>query len=487
MNDLALEELISAYLDGELTSDEQALVERALLESERCRQVHDEFVALRGSLQSLPREQLDANFTGRVLERIRALPASSMNPGISRVDSREAIVGENIHGLSAAPQNDTSSAAQPHSDTKPPRFWNMGKRTVGLFLTAAAVLLFGFLISQFHEEINWRNPDNSPTVINDSVNPDHVIPDEALSPLDSSPSLAEGQLASSNAAPRETTNGAEATAGFTDSGTNQPASESTHGAMAEASPLPNLPTGTDSTEPQDIPEVASVEQPAPDENSDAPTSITGSDLVIDYGDRNLHVIRLAVRRQVLRTGAFDHLLEKEGVSFLGAGAVAANAASTPADEAAPPAAAADLDVNLVLVKGVPGQIEGLLSAVRKNPGDYKTLAVYTAPTDRILDWMLAVVENLPSAPKTPQPNLSNQSVPDVGGDAARNPWDEYLQMQSSGKIQNAYAWRAPPLSPQLLDRFFPPPQATTAHRSRLNANQVSPDLPVQVMFALFSN
>lgn len=486
MNELALEELISAYLDGELTSDEQALVERALVESERCRQVHDEFVALRGSLQSLPREQLDANFTGRVLERIRALPASAMNPTNGRVDASEPIADENIHGLSAATHNNAPSSAQLRAKAEHSRFWYMGKRTAGLFLTAAAVLLFGFLISQFREEIDWLNPDRSPTAINDSVRPNHVIPDEGPSPLDSSQGLAKDQVTSSNTKPRKTIDGAEATAASTNATTNQIASEANHGAMPETSRSPNLPIKQNSSESQNTQEIARAGQPAPDEKTNAPTSITGHDLVIDYGDRNLHVIRLAVREQVLRTGAFDQLLEKEGVSFLGGGAISANATTAPADEGTSPAKAAGLDVNLVLVKGVPGQIEGLLNAVRSNPGDYKTLAVYTAPTDRILDWMLAVVENLPSAPKTPLPNPSVQPPLDVGG-APRNPWDEYLQMQSSGKVQDAYAWRAPPLSPQLLDRFFPPPQVTTAQRSRLNANQVSPDLSVQVMFALFSN
>ena len=63
------DELISAYLDGELTADEQAEVERALLDSAEHRRTFEELRALRQSLQSLPRFQLDKDFSQRVLRR----------------------------------------------------------------------------------------------------------------------------------------------------------------------------------------------------------------------------------------------------------------------------------------------------------------------------------------------------------------------------------------------------------------------------------
>ncbi|MCH8924438.1 MAG: zf-HC2 domain-containing protein, partial [Planctomycetes bacterium] len=46
------EELISAYLDGELSDDERAQVEKWLAESAPLRQFHDELRALRLGMQS---------------------------------------------------------------------------------------------------------------------------------------------------------------------------------------------------------------------------------------------------------------------------------------------------------------------------------------------------------------------------------------------------------------------------------------------------
>lgn len=61
------EELISAYLDGELTAEEQAQVEQALAADARLRRMHDDLRALRSRLQAMPRHKLDADFADRVL------------------------------------------------------------------------------------------------------------------------------------------------------------------------------------------------------------------------------------------------------------------------------------------------------------------------------------------------------------------------------------------------------------------------------------
>ena len=51
------EELISAYLDGELTSDEQQLVEEALRTDPQAQQLLDELQSLHDHLQSIPRSE----------------------------------------------------------------------------------------------------------------------------------------------------------------------------------------------------------------------------------------------------------------------------------------------------------------------------------------------------------------------------------------------------------------------------------------------
>ena len=61
------DELISAYLDGELDSQQRAEVEQLLDSEPRYQQMLEELRTLRGTLQSLPRQRLDAGFQERVL------------------------------------------------------------------------------------------------------------------------------------------------------------------------------------------------------------------------------------------------------------------------------------------------------------------------------------------------------------------------------------------------------------------------------------
>jgi|GEM_PF-3455559 len=69
------DELISAYLDGELTADEQARVEELLRTSPALRQELEDLRALREDLQALPQYRLGDDFAQRVLRRAaRELP-----------------------------------------------------------------------------------------------------------------------------------------------------------------------------------------------------------------------------------------------------------------------------------------------------------------------------------------------------------------------------------------------------------------------------
>ena len=61
------EELLSAYLDGEVTAEEQARVERRLAEDAGYRQLHDDLRALRQHLEALPPHRLPADFAQSVL------------------------------------------------------------------------------------------------------------------------------------------------------------------------------------------------------------------------------------------------------------------------------------------------------------------------------------------------------------------------------------------------------------------------------------
>jgi negative regulator of sigma E activity len=80
-------ELISAYLDGELSSGERARVEAELAASPAARQLHDELRALRGELQTLPRTAASAGFADRVVAAALAAKTSAAkqptNPSVS--------------------------------------------------------------------------------------------------------------------------------------------------------------------------------------------------------------------------------------------------------------------------------------------------------------------------------------------------------------------------------------------------------------------
>ena len=67
MKDVPENELLSAYLDGELTAEEQAEVEELLAASPAARQLVDELRALSSSLQALPAYQLGEDLSEQVL------------------------------------------------------------------------------------------------------------------------------------------------------------------------------------------------------------------------------------------------------------------------------------------------------------------------------------------------------------------------------------------------------------------------------------
>jgi anti-sigma factor RsiW len=67
MNDLPHNELLSAYLDGELTAAERAEVERLLADSPAARQFVEELRAAGNMLRALPREKLPEDLSRQVL------------------------------------------------------------------------------------------------------------------------------------------------------------------------------------------------------------------------------------------------------------------------------------------------------------------------------------------------------------------------------------------------------------------------------------
>jgi anti-sigma factor RsiW len=91
MNPERREEMISAYLDGELSVDERAQVETWLAESPELRQLHDELKAIGASIQALPRHQLTQDLQGAVLRRAeQSVLAGGAERGLNARDVRPA-------------------------------------------------------------------------------------------------------------------------------------------------------------------------------------------------------------------------------------------------------------------------------------------------------------------------------------------------------------------------------------------------------------
>ncbi len=89
MLDLPENELFSAYIDGELTAEEQAEVEQILSDNPDAQQLVDELRSLSQSLQALPAYKLDVDLAARVLrqaeQEMLAEPAAPL-PKFHQVD-----------------------------------------------------------------------------------------------------------------------------------------------------------------------------------------------------------------------------------------------------------------------------------------------------------------------------------------------------------------------------------------------------------------
>jgi hypothetical protein len=105
MNENLPDELISAYLDDELSAEERARVETMLAESAELRQSLEELRALRANLKSLPRHRLDPLFAERVL----------------REAERQMLASPKGQWPNAAPQGANSSSSV--TVQRPPRNW----------------------------------------------------------------------------------------------------------------------------------------------------------------------------------------------------------------------------------------------------------------------------------------------------------------------------------------------------------------------------
>lgn len=87
------EEMLSAYLDGELSAEDRARVEAWLADSADARHLLDELRAVRSGMKSLPRNQLAADLGPAVLQRAeRAVPDPSRQPSVMEKIAPSSVV-----------------------------------------------------------------------------------------------------------------------------------------------------------------------------------------------------------------------------------------------------------------------------------------------------------------------------------------------------------------------------------------------------------
>jgi hypothetical protein len=78
-----LDDRLSGYLDGELSSSEAAAIERELAADPNLRQLRDNLITLRGELKALPAQRPSAGFSDRVFAAVAATQAEESEVKVS--------------------------------------------------------------------------------------------------------------------------------------------------------------------------------------------------------------------------------------------------------------------------------------------------------------------------------------------------------------------------------------------------------------------
>ncbi len=117
------DELVSAYLDGELTADEQSQIEERMAGSPEFRQAVEELRGLRTGFDVLPEHRLPADFADRVLRRAE----------------QEILIGTN--DAAAPTASPITLAARPASEDRLPHRRSGFRPFVWTMVAAAAALL----------------------------------------------------------------------------------------------------------------------------------------------------------------------------------------------------------------------------------------------------------------------------------------------------------------------------------------------------------
>jgi negative regulator of sigma E activity len=125
------EEMISAYLDGELTIEQRRTVEQSMARDPRYGQLLQQLQSLRDGLNELPRHHLDENFAQRVLQRIESIPSE---------DAIHSVDGPSDHASARSADGPPDGSPQLITVSRS-RGWRRGLMWSALAAVAAAVVM----------------------------------------------------------------------------------------------------------------------------------------------------------------------------------------------------------------------------------------------------------------------------------------------------------------------------------------------------------
>jgi|GEM_PF-2864400 len=212
------EELISAYIDGELTSDEQQLVEEALRTDPQSQQLLEELQSLHDHLQSIPRSEPSQDYTQQILRRAeRTILIGKSEPAADRVHA----------------ESRPTSTVTPSQVQSSPGNW---KHIIWASTALAATLLLALLL-QPEKPISRQLTDAT-----------HELPNVSSSGEQADPAADDDE----NIAPMESQFESEASAGFDDAddlaAAGAMSKKAAPGAAIQLKNRPTTPFGNDKAE-----------------------------------------------------------------------------------------------------------------------------------------------------------------------------------------------------------------------------------------------
>ena len=378
MNEPFTDELISAYLDGELSPDEQANVEQALVESAECRQMFEELRALRGDLQALPNHRLPADFSERVLQRAEQAMLREAKSFVAGGSSNNGKPAEEIQ------DNRSSPALAPVIELpSQPGQWS---GVVWAFAALAAALLVALYLPYLPGIDSQRlaqktdQPASKNVVENTKSRgtgkPGDVtigeMPREISGPLARKLESGKNDASDGAAVPLEGPPRPEAPAKKPSEPEARLDGVGLKKPPGPAVPAPAAPPGASADirpEPERVPQ-----QAAPARSVELPVDGLVKQQK-EESDPPIVVVRLQATREALESGAFDALIRKRNIRFEDADAAKdEKAVDSPRQNRLMAERVSAEGVDVVFVEASVAQIDGVLADLQARPDRFLGVA-----------------------------------------------------------------------------------------------------------------